>query len=433
MPPMDSLIIDTDGFQITQLEFLIRLLVACGTGVLIGLEREHTALMKNEEAFAGIRTFIFLSLLGFMGGAMYFFYGPWVLILVLASVIILTAISYWITASRGDIGGTAELTGVIAVLLGALTFMGHIQLSLMITVILVVLLSSKLKLQEVIGKISHQEMYDFIRFVVVVLLIFPFLPNETYGPYDVINPREIGWVIILTSGLGLVGYMLMRIFGAHKGILLSGILGGLVSSTAVTWVFSKKSREAPKLSGPCAIAILAASSISIIRVAIWVIVFNPALWQKLFVPLLIVFVAAIGITVFFLLQNNGEQKVDADIPAGKPLNLKGAFVFGLLYTFIIFAVAYANSTFGEGGIYLASGIAGLSDVDAITISVSKLAKGSIDELSALNAILIATLSNTLVKIGIALWNGSNELRKYIYLGYGVIFIAALVAFVMLNI
>jgi uncharacterized membrane protein (DUF4010 family) len=311
--------------------------------------------------------------------------------------------------------------------------MGHMEISLMITVAMVVLLSSKFKLQQVIGQITHEEMYDFIRFVVLVLLIFPFLPDATYGPFNVINPREIGWVVILTSGVGLVGYILTRVIGAHKGILLTGIVGGLVSSTAVTWVFSKKSKEQPTLSASCAIAILAASSIMVIRVGVWVFVFNQQLWKLLVVPLAIIFLAAIGITLYIYFRNKDNQKVEADIPAGKPLNLKGALVFGVLYMVIIFAVAYANSVFGESGIYLASGIAGLSDVDAITISVSKLALGSISSVSAQNAILIATLSNTLVKIGISVWAGSQELRKFIYLGYGVIFLAGVAGFIMLNI
>ncbi len=362
---------------------------------------------------------------------MHYLMGPWVMPIMLSGIIILTAISYWVTANRGDIGGTAELSTITVVLLGAFTFLGYIEISLMLTVIMVVLLSSKFKLMEVIGQITEEEMYDFIRFVVIVLLLFPFLPNETFGPYDVINPREIGWVIILTSGLGLIGYVMMRVFGAHKGILWTGIIGGLVSSTAVTWVFSKKSKENPSLSAHCAIAILAASSIMIIRVIIWVFKFNQELWQGLVLPLGLIFIAAIGTTLFFLFRHK-QQNVESAIDPGKPLNLKGALIFGLLYMVIIFAVAYASNVFGVKGIYIASGIAGLSDVDAITISVFKLALQTISFRTAQNAILIATLSNTLVKIGIALWGGSKEMRSYIFVGYGAVFLVALIGFVILN-
>lgn len=430
---MDTYIINTPEFQLTQEEFLIRLLVAIGIGILIGLEREHKALNQKEEDFAGIRTFTLLSILGFLSAALAYLFSPMLFAVTLSGVIILTSISYWVLAKRGDIGGTSEFTTIIAVILGAMTFLGHIEVSLMITVVMVVLLSLKVQMQTFIGKVTYEEKYDLIRFVVVALLIFPFLPDETYGPYDVFNPRELGWVVVLISGLGFAGYVLMRIFGAGNGILITGILGGLVSSTAVTWIFSKKSNEEPSLSAHCAIAILAASSIMVIRVLIWVFIFNPQLANALILPLVLMFAAAIGITLYFFIKHRNQKEVDAEVPAGQPLQLKGAMLFAIIYTAILFAVAYANDMFGEEGIYAASSIAGLTDVDAITISVSKLAKGSLDMLSAQNAILIATLSNTLVKIGIALWNGSRELRKFIFIGYGAIFFAAIAGFVMLNI
>ncbi len=430
---MESYIIDTPELQLTQLEFLIRLLVACGIGFLIGLEREYAALTKNENIFAGIRTFVFLTLLGFIGAGMNYLLSPWIFTGVLLAVIILTSISYWITATRGDIGGTSEITAIIAVLLGGLTFLGYMEVSLMITVIIVVFLSSKIKLQAVIGKITHEELYAFIRFVVVVLLIFPFLPDAAYGPFHVINPREIGWVIILTSGLGFVGYVLMRIFGVGKGILLTGILGGLVSSTAVTWIFAKKSKEQPLLSSNYATAIFAASSIMPIRGMIWVFIFNKTLLEGLYAAIGVVFLAAIGVTLFFYFREKKKQNVDASIPLGKPLNLTGALFFGIIYMVILLVIAYANEFFGERGIYITSGIAGLTDLDAITISISKLGGDSISAHMAQNAILIATTCNTVLKFGIALWAGSQELKKYIYVGFGLILLGALIAFGVLNI
>jgi len=200
---MDDLLIDTGTFQLSQADFIIRFLVAIGMGALIGLEREHAAMKEKIESFAGIRTFVFVALLGFMAGMTFYVLSPWVYFSVLLIVAIITGVSYWITASQGQIGATTEVTVLINFLLGTFCFLGFIEISLMITVVVVVLLSSKLKLHTFIGSITPEELYDFIRFVVVALLIFPFLPNKTYGPYDVINPREIGWVIILISGLVL--------------------------------------------------------------------------------------------------------------------------------------------------------------------------------------------------------------------------------------
>ncbi|MES2776051.1 MAG: MgtC/SapB family protein [Bacteroidota bacterium] len=423
---MDELIVDTAGFKLTQAAFFTRLFVTIGIGALIGLERQHTALKEKTENFAGIRTFIFVALLGFLGGLCFYVLSPWVYFFVFAVVAVLTGISYSITATKGNVGATTEFSVVIGFLLGTLAFLGFIQVALVVTVVVLVLLSSKLKMHAAIGKITGEELYDFIRFVVMALLVFPFLPDKTFGPFNVLNPREIGWVIILTSGLGFVGYMLMKFMDSRKGILLSGIIGGLVSSTAVTWVFAKKSKENEAHSLSCAIAILAASSIMIVRVFVWVFVFNKALFQQSYGAFIPVFLAAIGVTLFLYFKHRGKEQPASAIRQGKPLDLQGALVFGIIYCVILLAVSYANQELGEKGMLISSAVAGLSDIDAITISVSKLAGLNLDFGLAAKAVLIATISNTFVKMGIGIWAGSRTLRKYLFVGYGVIFICAII-------
>ena len=432
---MDDYLINTEAFKLNQADFIIRLLVSLGIGAIIGLEREHSAMKEKVEVFAGIRTFIFVALLGFIAGMTFYLLSPLVYAGILLAVIILTGVSYWITASKGDIGATTEFSALAVFFLGTLSLLGLITASLAITVVMVVLLSVKLQLRAIVGKITAEELYAFIRFVVVALLIFPFLPDTNLGPYNVINPREIGWVIILTSGLGFGGYILIRFLGANRGILLSGILGGLVSSTAVTWVFAKKSKENESLSHSCSIAILAASSIMIIRVLVWTFLFNRRLFDQTYLAVLLIFLAAIGITLilyFKYQKQKGKEKIDNAIPKNKPLDLQGALAFGLIYTVILLVVSYANDQLGESGMLISSAIAGLSDIDAITISVSKLAGGNLDLSIAANAVIIATLSNTFVKMGIGIWAGSRKLRKYLFIGYGAIFIAALIALLILN-
>jgi uncharacterized membrane protein (DUF4010 family) len=316
--------------------------------------------------------------------------------------------------------------------LGGLSFLGFIEISLMITVVIVVLLSSKLRLQNAIGKISSEELYDFIRFVVLVLLIFPFLPNENLGPFNVLNPREIGWVVILTSGLGFIGYILMKLLGSGKGILLSGIIGGLVSSTAVTWVFAKKSKESVELSLNCAVAILAASSIMILRVLIWTFIFNRELFERLYVAVIFVLLVALAVSITFYFRHKRREDTVTEMVNSKPLDLQGALFFGLVYMVILLVVSYANEYLGEKGMLLSSAIAGLSDIDAITISVSKITGQTLSLELASNAILIATISNTFVKLGIGVWAGSTQLRKHLVVGYGIVFTAVLLAFIYLN-
>lgn len=429
---MDSTLINTPDFQLTQMELIVRLLIALGAGFLIGLEREHAALTQKLNSFAGIRSFIFVALMGFSGMMMSVILDPWIFIGLLLSVLVLIGISYWATAAAGDLGTTTELSLLLSYIIGGLTFLGFIEISLMITVVVVVLLSAKFKLQDTIGKITSEELYDFIRFAVLVLLVFPFLPDEELGPFDVLNPREIGWVVILTSGLGLVGYILMRLLGSGKGILLSGIVGGLVSSTAVTWVFAKKSKESPLISLHCAVAILAASSIMIIRVLIWAFIFNNQLFNRLVFPIAFVFIVALGVAVAFYYKQRQSESIETDMGKSKPLDLQGALFFGLVYTVILLVVSYANEYLGEKGMLLSSAIAGLSDIDAITISVSKIAGESLSLSIASNAVLIATVSNTIVKLGIGMSAGSLELRKHLFIGYGIVFISIVLAFLYLN-
>lgn len=424
---MDYYLIDTESFQLTQTDFIIRMLVAIGIGAVVGLEREHAALNEKAKSFAGIRTFVLVVLLGFIAGLFFYLFTPLLSLGILVVVSLLTGISYYITASKGEIGATTEFSLIISFLLGLFVSIGYVEISLMLMVVVVVLLSAKLTFRSIVGMITGEELYDFIRFVVIALLVFPFLPDTPFGPYDSINPREIGWVILLTSGVGFVGYVLMKFLGEGKGILLSGVVGGLVSSTAVTWVFAKKSNEDPKLSLTCAVAILAASSIMILRVLIWIYVFNSTLFSEIFLPFLLVFSAAMSVTLYLHFKQKEKVVDNTTIRKGKPLDLPGALTFGILYVVIVLVVRVANEQMGDQGLLITSAIAGLSDIDAITITVSKLAAQSIDFSTAGNALLIATISNTLVKMGIGLWAGSDALRKYLYIGYGVVVAVAAVA------
>lgn len=427
----EILIIQTENFKLTQSEFLIRMLISLGIGLVIGLEREFSS-SNHKEIFAGLRTLSIVAVLGFTFALLNFLIHPWIFIIGLICVVLIISISYWISGSKGEIGSTTEFATILIYLLGGLTLLGYIEFSLALTVILVVLLSLKMKFKNIIGQINKEELSAFIRFVVIALLILPFLPNQNFGPYNVINPREVGWIIVLTSGIGFIGYILMKFLGTNRGILLTGIFGGLVSSTIVTWTFSKKSKETPALSANYAIAIFAAASIMVLRVVVWVYIFNRQMLENLKLPLVIIFCAALGTTLFFYNKQKGQKKIKEILLLGEPLNIKDAIFFGLLYTSILILVSYASNEYGAKGIYISSAISALTDIDAIAISVSKLGGTTLNFLTAQNAILLATLSNTVVKIGITFYSGSKLIKKYVLVGYGIIFIAGIVGFLLLN-
>ena len=245
---MEQLLIDTDTFSLSQGDFLIRILVSIGIGIVIGLERQYSAIKEHAHGYFGIRTFTFYSLLGCIAGIFYFIFSPWIYLGLFFGLVSLTALAYWQTALQGDRGMTTELSAVLTFVLGSMAAYGLIAFSLMITVVVLLFLSSKFRFQTLVGKITAAELYAFVRFVVLALLILPFLPNTPFGPYAVLNPKEIGWIVLLTSGFGFLGYILIKTFGAHRGILLGGLLGGLVSSTSITWIYARKSKENPSLS-----------------------------------------------------------------------------------------------------------------------------------------------------------------------------------------
>lgn len=421
-----------ENFQLTEYDFLIRMLVTAGIGFVLGLEREFSKYSEKLETFAGLRTFTIVALLGFLTAYLGITFTYWIFITGFLGVVSIVAISYWVTSGKGDIGSTTEFAVIFTFLLGGLTLVGNINLSLALTVITLVLLSLKVTFRTMIGQLTQKELYAFVRFVVVALLILPFLPNEFYGPFEVINPREVGWIIVLTSGIGFVGYILMKFLGADRGIFLTSILGGLVSSTLVTFSFSKKSTENPELSQNYAVGIFAAATVMVIRVFLLVYIFNKAMLMALIIPLLILLLTAFGVGLYFYERQLGKKHVIDKIVLGDPLNIKNAVFFGVFYTGILLLVSYANATYGTKGIYVSSAISALTDIDAITISVSKLGGAAINMLTAQNAILIAALSNTVVKIGITLFIGSRKLKKYVLIGYGCIFIAGIVGFFVLN-
>ncbi len=296
---MDGFIVQNELLKLTEMEFLYRMLVAAGIGFVLGLEREFSKHSEKEEIFAGVRTFTIVSLFGFITALLSFVLNEWVFAIGFLGVVFLVGLAYWIEANKGNTGGTTEFATIFTYLLGGLTLLGFLTESLAFMVIVVVILSLKIKLKNIIGQLTQEEIYAFVRFVVIGLLILPFLPDKDYGLFNVINPREIGWVVVLTSGIGFVGYILMKFLGADRGILFTGIFGGMVSSTVVTWTFSKKSKEAPSLSSNYAMGIFAAATIMIVRVAVLVFIFNKALLEGLTIPLLVLLFTGLGVTFFF--------------------------------------------------------------------------------------------------------------------------------------
>ncbi len=434
MEASDVWSIDAEG------QLLIRLAVATGVGFLIGLEREFNTRVRGsaeqeegvvEKQFAGLRTYTFIAMVGFLAAMVAQDMGPWFFPAAFVGFIALVVSSYFLSASRGEIGVTSEVTAIITFLLGTLAFQGHLLFTIITCVLVLVLLSFKLPLHRFVQTMTEQEIRAVVQFAIITALVLPFLPNEGYGPYDIWNPKEIWTMVILIAGISLVGYLLAKAMG-NRGTLWAGLMGGLASSTAVALSFARKARDEQGSVTYLAVGIIAASAIMFPRVLLEVLVLNPALAERMWLFLALITGGALVVAVIMVRKKkNGEHPEPV---LTNPLNFRMAIQFALLYAFIRWLVAFTQERFGDTGTYVAGLISGTTDVDAITLSMARVAQDPAMVEQAIITILLAALSNTLVKFIIVLSVGGKELGKTVAPGFAVIFagVAGCIAWVVLG-
>jgi uncharacterized membrane protein (DUF4010 family) len=306
-------------------------------------------------------------------------------------------------------------------LLGILVSQGYVQESLAVVVVMTALLSVKEQVHGIVKKITEEELFAFIKFAVLALLILPILPDKSFGPEGLINSLELGWLVIIVLSISFTGYLLLKFVG-QRGILLTAIIGGLLSSTMVTWVFSERSREKPELSAPYGAGIILASSVMFIRAFALAAVFYQPVARLLVIPLSVLLVLNLltAYRVYRLQQHNGETP---SLNPGNPLDIRNAVVFTLIYTGITFGMYYARQWSGQVGVYLSGAISGIADIDAITISSAKWASADTEQTGfAASVIILAILSNTVFKAVLSYIRGSEALGKSVVTGFGIILI-----------
>jgi len=403
-------------------ELLLRLVISLALGFLIGLEREYAKrVVDKEEQFAGVRTYTFIALFGFLCAFLSQRFGDWLFITGLLGLIAMVVTTYVLTAKNGSYGITTELSGILAYLIGALVFEGEILLAVIVTVIITSLLSLKVKLHSFIATLTPQEIRAFIQFVIISAVVLPFLPNEPFGPNGVWNPYEIWTMVVLVTGLSLAGYLLAKILGARKGTLLAGIVGGSVSSTAVTLSVARRTREDPNASHViAAVSIIAATTIMYPRILLETWVVNRHLAVQLALP--VAFIVVVAFVVAYLIHRTGGKEAAVEVPTKNPLNFSVAIQFALIYMAVVWLMDLASARYSAEGLYIGSLVFGATDMDAITLSIAR--KPDIaDSLQGMTAVLLATLSNTVMKFLIVIVFGDKSLRKWVGLGFGAIFLA----------
>jgi uncharacterized membrane protein (DUF4010 family) len=421
---------------VTLREVLGSLAVALAAGALVGAEREHASSAKREgDEFGGIRTFPLIALLGAFGALLRPVAGPWLLVTLLAALAALVTVSYVRASADGDHGISTEIAAIATFGLGALAATPEVlpdaQRYLLVAAaaaVIMALLAVKRPLHGFVAEVKREDVYATVKFVLLALVVLPVLPDEAYGPLSVLNPFKIGLMIVLVAGISFAGYVAARVLGADKGLLAAGLLGGLVSSTAVTLTYSGRAKEEPTLASYCAIAIVAASSVMFARVVVVVAVVDRPLLASVAAPLVVM--AAVGLLGAWLLLRStrkGRRGQTHEVPLRNPFELRQAIQFGLLYAAILFAAKAAQTYLGSGGVWVSSVLAGLTDVDAITLSLADLHRGGMEARTATIGIVLATITNTLVKLGIAASVGGLALGRRVGLPLGAALLAGALA------
>ncbi len=388
-------------------------------GILIGMQREYAhSSGKGTGLFAGARTFALMSLAGsaaaFLSDTLD---SIWILISIIVMMGIMIIVAYYVTATeREEIGLTSEVAALITVIIGAICYIHSIELAAAMGVVTTVLLAAKGELRQFVRVITREDVFATLQFAVITAIILPVLPNKTFGPppFDVLNPAQIWEMVIFISGINFLGYILVKVVGPKKGLGISGLLGGLASSTATTMSFSERSKSQTGMEKPFAVAIIIAWIIMFIRVMIEVAVVNNKLLPGIWPALTAMGLAALIYAGYLYFSQSAID--EEELALSNPFELSTAIKFGLIYALVLVGIKAAELYIGEKGIYLTSIIAGLADVDAITLSISDLTRagGSISLESGRFAIILATISNTLTKGALVFSIGSKTLRKYVW-------------------
>lgn len=395
--------------------------IALGLGMLIGLQRQRT-----DNKMAGVRTFTLISILGVISGFLTRdLDNPFILPAIGLSITALLVVANVIKIKlldESDIGQTTEVAALLTFAIGAYLVLGSQIIGVIVGGAMAVLLYAKEQLHKFIENLEENDLSAIMTFAGISLIILPILPNQTYGPLDVLNPRNIWTMVTLIVGISVVGYFIYKFVGKNVGILSNGVLGGLISSTATTVSYARKTANSKNLSKMAAFVITVASTIALARVMIEIGVVVPEKLPQLITPLAVefIFMAVVCGTLFYKI-NKYSKVEDNEMPEPRnPAQFKSALIFSLLYGLILLVVAFTKEQFGNEGLYLVSVLSGLTDVDAITLSLSQLMKdGSLETNSGWRLILLASISNLVFKGVMVAILGTKNLAKWIGVTFGM--------------
>jgi uncharacterized membrane protein (DUF4010 family) len=374
------------------------LIVAILGGAAVGVERQRSGHATGPNArLGGIRTFTLLGTVAGMAGLLMHSAQLLPASLLLAGAVAVIVTGY-VRASRHDIDATTEVAAIVVLGAGVFAGLGELRLSAALTTLTVLLLAEKPRLHGFATRLDEPTMLAAARFAVMSAVILPLLPEGPFGPGPGFRPRELWMLVLLFSGISFAGYIAQRLSG-DAGYPLTGLLGGLVSSTSVTLTFARLSKAHPRQGAPLATGVVAASFVSLLRVAVIVMLLDASV-----APVLAIYLAAFAIAALAALAFAWRtlRDTDAERPEFKnPLQLRNAIEMALLFQVVLFAVHYLRQQAGESGLMAGGFLLGLTDVDALTLSMTRSVGNGTAIEAASRAIAMGIVSNSLLKAAIA--------------------------------
>lgn len=396
------------------LEVTKQLGIALGLGLLVGLQRERTA-----SPLAGFRTFPLVTMLGTLAALLADKFGGWIVgagFLAVAAIVV-TGNLLEMRVDKPDPGLTTEMALLMMFGVGAFLAVGPAPLALALGGGVAVLLHLKPQMHSMAGRIGERDFKAIMQFVLITLVILPVLPNAYHGPFGVLNPFHIWLMVVLIVGISLGGYVAFKLFGERVGTIAGGVLGGLISSTATTVSYARRSRESPETSRLAAGVIMIASTVVFGRVLVEISAVAPGFLATAGPPIGAL-MAALGLLALAMMLKGGGDKAALPEPEN-PSELKPAMIFAALYAVVLLAVAAAKEYFGNRGMYAVALLSGLTDMDAITLSVAQLVEqGRLPAQTGWRLVVAASLANLVFKGGTVVMLGSRALRGWIAALFG---------------
>lgn len=417
-----------------------RFLVALLIGALVGVEREKSQSASGHRTIAGLRTFILLALLGSVSAWIALHVGGSLVFAITLGAVALAVLTGYVLESRaqpGRLGLSSEFAAIAVFLLGGVVMYGYPELAVALGIVTSAVLAFKQPLHGMVARVGLDDIYAVLKLLIASFIVLPLLPNHPVDPWGALNPYTLWLLVILISGLSLVGYVAVRLLGAAHGTVLTGFAGGLVSSTAVSLSFARQSRTDPGTVAADALAagILTAWAVMFVRVMITVAIVNRELLPTLVRGFGVMALTAAVMALAFYARGLRRASVTArgdSLPVKNPFSLGSAVQFALLFAVVLVIVELTQKYAPVEGLYLVAAVAGLTDVDAITLSMAQGSRDGIGFAVATHAIGIAAVSNTLVKCTMVLALGRGPLRPRLAVATAVLVACGALAALIVN-